>query len=120
MDVDLRPDAELWQVDTGFDGDAYTFDYRAGVFRFPSVQVDAVGVDLPAEAVAESVDEVVCVSGFRDDLSGCGVYLPSLRVASVEDGIFEKAETCVTGRGDDVEDLLLFGGSGGRRRARSR
>ena len=69
VDVDLGPHAELWQVDAGLDSDPDAFDHCAGVFRFPPVEVDAVGVDLAAEAV----DEVVGVSGFRDDQSGRGV-----------------------------------------------
>ncbi len=78
VDVDFAAQAEIRQVDAGFDGVAGAGDQMADVVSFEAVHVDAIAVNGFPEAVAGAVSEIFAVAGFFDDGAGSFVDLPAL------------------------------------------
>ena len=66
-------------------------------------------MDLPAEAVAEPVAEVVAEAGAGDVVAGGLVDLPSLEALSPLESSLQLGEGGVAGAGDEIEDLPLAG-----------
>jgi len=105
--VDLRADAELGQVDAGFDGESDTGDDSAGVVGFEPVQVDRLAVDLKPDTVTQLVGEVLAIAPAADVFSGHLVGLPAQDRSALVVGVLQIIELGISCVDDDVKYLLL-------------
>ncbi len=100
--VDLRANAELWQVDAGLDGEADTGDDSAGVVGLEPVQIDRLAVDLKPDTVTQPVGEVLAVAPAVDVLSGYLVGLPAQGRSAMVVGVLQIMERGVSCADDDL------------------
>ena len=105
--VGLQAHSEVRQVDAWLDAERGSRHDRAGVVGLEAVQIDAVGVGLGADAVAQSVYEAVAVAGGGDDPAGDSIDGGAGDgTAGAQLGL-EELDRGIAGVADYAEDLPL-------------
>ena len=110
-DVDFAADAEVGEVDAGFDGEAGAGQNLAFFVCLQIVHVGSIAVRFLADGVAGAMAEGSAVASPFDDIAGRSIDLPAVQHFAGGEGGADALDGGITGASHDLKDRLVLLGN---------